>query len=195
MYRALLAVAIQAALLATSLCAAQSIEGTPNVLVKEVHFEGDLGLPLTELQGYTEYLSGHPVERAKILKEVSYAVAKGLQHRGYLKEKVTPRIRPLKHAVDSKDIEVAVVVTIKAGRQYRIKDMSFSGLSTELRQTDLTQAFDIHPGDIADTEKISVGVTNLVILFHRKGKDVGVISHPIFDDAASTVSFQFDIEE
>lgn len=186
---------IQAALFTTSLWAAQSIKGAPTVLVKEVRFEGDFGLPVTDLQQYTEYLTGHPVERAKILKEASYAVGKVLQHRGYLKEQVTPRIRPFEHAAESKDGEVILELTISAGRQYRIKDMSFSGLSTEVRRTDLTQAFDIHPGDIADAEKIGIGIANLQALFRRKGKDVAVLPDVIFDDAVSAVSFRFDIRE
>lgn len=91
--------------------------------------------------------------------------------------------------------EVALEVTVSAGRQYRIKDMSFSGLSTQVRQADLTQAFDIHPGDIADAEKIGIGVAHLQTLFRRKGENVAVLPDVIFDDAASSVSLRFDIRE
>ena len=195
MQKALFIVTIQAALLATSLWAAQSAEGNRKVLVKEIHFAGDLGLPLTELREYTEYLIGHRIERAKILEEAPSAVGHGLRHRGYLKAQVTPQIHSLKPSVNSKDHEVALELVIKAGKQYRVKNMIFVGLSTELPQADLRQAFKIQLGDIADAEKIGVGIRNLETLFHRKGKDVTVVPDMTFDDAASTVSFQFDIEK
>jgi outer membrane protein assembly factor BamA len=67
--------------------------------------------------------------------------------------------------------------------------------STESPQADLRQAFHIQRGDIADAEEIGVGIANLRALFQRKGKDVYVIPNMTFDDAASTVSLQFDIEK
>jgi outer membrane protein assembly factor BamA len=192
--KALFIVTIQATLLATSLWTAQSGEGNRKVLVKEIRFTGELGLPLTELQEYTEYLIGHRIERAKILEDAPSAVGQALRHQGYMKAQVTPQMHSLKPSVDSKDHEVALELVIKAGKQYRVKDMSFVGLSTELPQADLRQAFKIQRGDIADAEKIGVGIRNLETLFHRKGKDVTVIPDMIFDEA-SAVSFQFDIEK
>ena len=59
----------------------------------------------------------------------------------------------------------------------------------------MRQAFHIQRGDIADAEEIGVGIANLRTLFQRKGKDVHVIPNMTFDDAASTVSLQFDIEK
>jgi len=97
--------------------------------------------------------------------------------------------------VNLKDAEVVLELTVKAGKQYRVKDMTFAGLSTELPQADLRQAFNIQRGDIADAEEIGVGIANLRTLFQRKGKDVYVIPNMTFDDAASTVSLQFDIEK
>jgi outer membrane protein assembly factor BamA len=188
-------VTIQALLVATSLWAAQNAKGNPKVFVKQIHFAGDLGLPVAELREYTEYLTGHAVERAKVMQDATSAVGMGLRHRGYWKTQVTPQIQSLKGSVNSKNSEVALELTIKAGKQYRVKDMTFVGLSTELPQADLRQAFNIQRGDIADAEKISVGMGNLQTLFQRKGKDVYVVPNMIFDDAASTVSFQFDVEK
>jgi hypothetical protein len=75
----------------------------------------------------------------------------------------------------------------------RVKDISFAGLSTELPQADLQQAFKIQRGDIADGEEIGNGIGNLIILFRRRGKDVAVVPTMTFDDALSTVSLRFDI--
>ena len=180
-------------LLATSLLAAQSVGGEPKVLLTEIRFAGDLGLPLGELREYTEFLNGHRMERARILEEALSAVAMGLRHRGYLKAQVTPQLHLLKRSVNSKDAEVALELTIKAGKQYRVKDITFAGLSTELPQADLRQAFKIQRGDIADGEEIGNGIGNLIILFRRRGKNVVVIPTMTFDDAVSTVSLRFDI--
>jgi outer membrane protein assembly factor BamA len=190
-----LVLAIQTALLSTSLLAAQRVGDEPKVLLKEIHFTGELGVPLNELQEYTEYLSGHRMERSKILEGAPSAVAEGLRHRGYLKSEVTPQLHSLKRSVNLKDAEVVLELIVKTGKQYRVKDMTFAGLSTESPQADLRQAFHIQRGDIADAEEIRVGIANLRALFQRKGKDVYVIPNMTFDDAASTVSLQFDIEK
>ena len=193
--KALFVVIIQAALLVTSLRAAQGTEDNPKVLLKDIHFAGDLGVPLSELREYTEYLRGHRMERAKILEDGPIAVTKALRHRGYLKAQVAPQIHALKRSVNSKGAEVALELTIKAGKQYRVKDMTFVGLSAELPEVDLRQAFNIQRGDVADAEKISVGIGILRARFQQKGKDVYVVPEMTFDDAASTVSFQFDVEK
>jgi len=126
------------------------------------------------------------MERSKILEGAPSAVAEGLRHRGYLKSQVTPQLHSLKRSVNLKDAEVVLELIVKAGKQYRVKDMTFAGLSTELPQADLRQAFNIQRGDIADGEEIGVGIANLRTLFQRKGKDVYVIPNMTFDDAAST---------
>lgn len=187
-------VTFQTALLATSLLAAQSVGGNAKVLLNEIQFTGELGLPLRELQEYTDYLRGHREERAKILEGASYAVAHGLRHKGYLKAKVTPQLRSLKPSVNTKETEVALELTIRAGKQYRVKDLTFAGLSNELPQADLAQAFNIHQGDVADAEAISIGMDKLMTQFRRKGKDVFIVPNLIFDDAASTVSLIIDTQ-
>jgi len=115
-------VTIRVALIATSMLA-QSVGTGPKVVLKEIHFRGELGLPVSELRDYTEYLIGHPMEQAKILEEAQSAVGNGLRHRGYWKAQVTPpQIHLLQRSVNSKNKEVALELAIKAGRQYRVKE-------------------------------------------------------------------------
>lgn len=195
MQKTLFVFTIQAVLLSTSLWAAQQgVVGSPKVLVKEIHFTGDLGLPLARLQEYTEFLSGHRVERAKLLEEAASAVREALRNRGYLKAQTMSQIHSLR-SVNSEDTDVAVELTIKAGKQYRIREMTFVGLSTELPEADLKQAFTIHEGDIADAGQIGAGMVNLQTLFKRKGNNVYVVPEMVFDEVASTVSYRFDIEK
>ena len=173
----------------------QNVERNQTVLVKEVHFSGDLGESADELRNYTEFITGHRLERKKVLEDASSAVGQALRHRGYLKGQVTPQLRSLKPSPASKDAEVALELAIKAGKQYRVKDLTFTGISGQLAERDLRQACNIRSGEIADAEQVSSCMTNLVSLFHHKGQDVFVVPSMMYDDAGSAVSFQLDVEK
>ena len=182
-------------ILSATLCPSQNVERNQTVLVREVNFSGDLGEFIDELHEYTKFLTGHRLERKKVLEDASSAVGKALQHRGYLKAGVTPQLRSLKPSPGSKDAEVALELTIKAGKQYRVKDLTFVGLSSQLEERDLTQACNIRGGEIADGEQVGSCITNLRTLFHQKGQDVVVMPSMRFDESASAVSLQFDVEK
>ena len=188
-------VAVPFVILSAVFSLSQNVERNQTVLVKEVHFSGDLGESANELRQYTEFLTGHRLERKKLLEDASSAVGQALRHRGYLKAQVSPQLRSLKLSPASKDAEVALELAIKAGKQYRVKDLTFTGLSGQLAERDLKQACDIRSGEIADAEQVSSCMTNLVTLFHQKGQDVFVVPSMMYDDAGSTVSFQLDVEK
>jgi outer membrane protein assembly factor BamA len=188
-------IAVPVVILSAALCFSQNVERNHTVLVREVHFSGDLGGSADQLHEYTEFLIGHLLERKKLLEDASSAVRKALRHRGYLKVQVTPRLWSLKPSPESKDVEVVLELAIKAGKQYRVKDLTFVGLSRQVAQPDLRQACNIRSGEIADEEQVGSCVTNLRTLFQQKGQDVFIVPSMIFDDTDSTVSFQFDVEE
>ena len=100
-------------ILAAALCAAQSVERNQIVLLKEIRFSGDLGVSIAELRQYTEFLTGHRLERKKILENGPTAVGAALRHRGYLKAQVTPQLQSLQSS-GSKDAEVALELTVKS---------------------------------------------------------------------------------
>ena len=185
-------VAVPVVILSAIFSLSQNVERNQTVLVKEVHFSGDLGESADELRQYTEFLTGHRLERKKLLEDASSAVGQALRHRGYLKAQVSPQLKP---SPASKDAEFALELAIKAGKQYRVKDLTFTGLSGQLPERDLKQACDIRSGEIADAEQVNSCMTNLVTLFHQKGQDVFVVPSMMYDDAGSTVSFQLDVEK
>lgn len=195
MYPMRFTAALLVVILSAGLCLSQNVERNQTVLLKEVHFNGDLGESLDELREYTEFLTGHHLERKKLLREASSAVGMGLRHRGYLKEQVTPQLRSLKSSPGSEDAEVALEMTIKAGKQYRVKELTFAGLSGQLAERELRQACNIRSGEIADGEQVGSCITNLRTLFRQKGQHVSVAPSMMFDDASSSVSFQFDVEQ
>jgi outer membrane protein assembly factor BamA len=195
MYSTRFIIAVPVVILSAALCIAQDLERNQTVLLKEVHCSGELGESADELREYTEFLTGHRLERKKLLEDASSAVGKALRHRGYLKAQVTPQLRSLKPSPGSKDAEVALELTIKAGKQYRVKDLTFVGLSGQLAERDLRQTCNILSGEIADEEQVGSCMTNLRTLFQQKGQDVFIVSSMMFDDSGSTVSFQFDVEK
>lgn len=188
-------VAVPFVILSAVFSLSQNVERNETVLVKEIHFSGDTGESPNELRQYTEFLTGRRLERKKLLEDASSAVGQALRHRGYLKAQVSPQLRSLKPSPASKDAEVALELAIKAGKQYRVKDLTFAGLSGQLPERDLKQACDIRIGEIADAEQVNSCMTNLVTLFHQKGQDVFVVPSMMYDDAGSTVSFQLDVEK
>jgi outer membrane protein assembly factor BamA len=195
MYRTRFLIAVAVVIFSAALCLSQNGESNQTVLLKEVHFSGDLGESANELREYTQFLIGHRLDRKNLLEDASSAVGKALRHGGYLKAQVTPQLRSLKRSPGSKDAEVALELNIKAGERYRVKDVTFAGLSSQVAEEDLKKACSIRSGEIADGELVASCTTDLGTLFHKKGHDVFVVPNMVFDDAASTVSFQFDVEE
>jgi hypothetical protein len=116
MYSTRSIIAVPVVLLSAALCLSQNVERNQTVLLKEVHFSGDLGESADELREYTEFLTLYRLERKKLLEDASSAVGKALRHRGYWKAQVTPQLRSLKPSPGSKDAEVALELTIKAGK-------------------------------------------------------------------------------
>lgn len=188
-------IAIPVVILSTAFCLSQKVESSQIVLLKEANFSGDLGVSADELRQYTEFLTGHRLERKKIVEDASYAVGHALRHRGYLKAQVTPQLLSLKSSPGSEDAEVALELTIKAGKQYWVKDLRFTGLSTQVAERDLKQACNIPSGEIADGEQVGSCISNLKTLFKKQGQDVYVVPSIRFDDASSTVSFELDVEK
>jgi outer membrane protein assembly factor BamA len=181
--------ALAAVLLVTQLSVTQSV-----IVVRNVRFTGDLGLPEKELQEWTEFVKGYPLEESKVLKQSTYASRKALQHRGFLKAQVTPTILDT-HGSDatSKDDRI-LQLTIHAGQQYRVKDISFSGLASEFPANELREAIHLRQGDIADGNEIEAGLATLTGLFKRTGKRYVTLTQVMLDDSAHSASFIFDIE-
>ena len=70
--------ALAAVLLVSQLAVAQ-----PVIVVRNVQFAGELGLPEKDLQENTEFLKGHPLEESKVLKQSAHAIRNALGHRGF----------------------------------------------------------------------------------------------------------------
>jgi len=67
MYSTRFMTALPVVILSAALCLSQNVERNQTVLLKEVHFSGDLGESADELREYTEFLTGHRLERKRLL--------------------------------------------------------------------------------------------------------------------------------
>jgi outer membrane protein assembly factor BamA len=159
--------------------------------VRDVQFKGELGVPVTELREYMQFLKRHALEESKILKQSDYAIGSALRHRGFLKAQVIPQIQHPASRTPTND--VVLLVTVHAGLPYRIKEIGFSGLAYEFSLTELRNAIPLRLGDIADAEQTSVGIGNLLAIFAKNKKDYASIPEMTFDDAARTVSLTFNV--
>ncbi|HYM77351.1 MAG TPA: hypothetical protein VE377_15355 [Candidatus Dormibacteraeota bacterium] len=164
------------------------------VVVSDIRFEGELGVPVTELQEYAQFLKGHPLGKPDVLAQSTHAIDGALRHRGFWKAQVTPSL-PAALDADAARKGAVLQVTIHSGLQYRVKNLTFTGLASEFPSAELTEAFHLHPGDIADGNEVGVGISNLMAMFKKKGQDYVVIPQMTFDDADHTVSFAFDIRK
>jgi outer membrane protein assembly factor BamA len=178
-----------AALLIGQVSIAQS-----TVVVGDIRFEGELGVPVSELQEYTQFLKGHSLEQSKILEQSTRAVRTALRRRGFWKSQVALRISATGGPAAAGHGAV-LQVTVHAGLQYRIKDISFARLASEFLPGELEDAFHLRKGDIADGNELNVGIASLTALFKRKGLDYAAIPAVMFDDAARTLTFSFDIQK
>jgi outer membrane protein assembly factor BamA len=164
------------------------------VVVSDIRFEGELGVPVSELQEYTQFLKGHSLEPSQILEQSTRAVRTALRHRGFWKSQVAPRISATV-GLPAAGQGAVLQVTVHAGLQYRIKDISFARLASEFSPGELEDAFHLRKGDIADGNELNVGIASLTALFKRKGLNYALIPAITFDDAARTLSFSFDIQK
>jgi outer membrane protein assembly factor BamA len=172
----------------------QMLLAQSTVTVSETRFEGELGIPVNQLQDYTQFLRGHTLEKAKILANSERAVMKALRHHGFWKAQVKTDLAALSQS-DTGSAGAVLVVTVHAGLQYRIKDVTVSGLASEFAPSELRECIHLKRGDIADSNEIGVGMVNLNVIFKKKGLGYTIVPSMTFDDAAQTLAVDFHIQK
>jgi len=164
------------------------------VTVTETRFEGELGVPVNQLQEYTQFLVGRTLEKAKILADSERAVTEALRHRGFWKAQVKTNLTAASGAAAAPKGAVLVLM-VHAGLQYRIKDVTFSGLASEFPPSELRECIHLRQGDIADGNEIGGGMANLFAIFRKKKLDYAIIPSMTFDDATHMLTVDFEIQK
>ncbi len=109
---------------------AQASSAQSTVTVRDVELRGNLGVPAIELQEHVEFLKGHPTEESKLLNQSAAAITGDLRRHGFWKANVAPAILPSNDSAHANK-NVVLQITIRAGSQYRLKDVTFSGLTAD----------------------------------------------------------------
>lgn len=179
--------------LAVAMLTSQFVLAQSKVVVREIRFEGELGIPESELQEYVEFLKGHALEESRAAKQGVNATRGALGHRGFLRPEVAASLTPEPGATPHKG--VVLKMKVNAGRQYRVREITFSGLASEFSSAELGDSIHLRPGDVADANEIDVGTANLNALCKKAGKHCFTIPNARFDEAHGTVSFDLDVEK
>lgn len=116
------------------------------------------------------------------------------QERGYFKVQVAdPEFKTVRR--NGRLEQIDVTISVEEGRQYRLKDISFTGGSV-FPVAALRRQFPIKSGDIFDRDKISVGLENLRKLYGASGFiDFTPVPDTVVDDDPGLISLKIDIDE
>jgi outer membrane protein insertion porin family len=117
-------------------------------------------------------------------------------HLGYLRAQFSPPVAALPPA-DSTDCKDGVVVTlsVEEGLQYAFDKVEWSG-NQALSADQLTAAFAMKNGEVADSRKIEKAQMAVVREYARKGyMALRVKPTVMFDDASQRVAYRFEITE
>src|SRR5215510_13066351 len=105
--------------------------------------------------------------RCDSVNKITQRVRQAYAERGYFKalpeEPVFKVIRQ-----NGRQYQVDVALSIEAGQQYKLKDISFTG-ATAFPAPALRDCFLLEPGDVFNTEKIRTGLENLRKLYDASG--------------------------
>ncbi len=90
---------------------------------------------------------------------------------------------------------IDIIISVDEGRQYRLKDISFTE-ETVFPVAAMRRQFPIKAGDIFDTEKIRTGLENLRKLYGASGYiNFTPVPDTKIDDDAGLISLDIDIDE
>lgn len=115
------------------------------------------------------------------------------QERGYFRAEVAdPKFKVVRR--NGKLEQIDVTISVEEGRQYRLKDISFTGGSV-FPVAALRRQFPIKSGDIFDTDRISVGLENLRKLYGASGFiNFTPVPDTAVDDDPGLISLKIDID-
>jgi outer membrane protein insertion porin family len=166
---------------------------TPAVEVGEVRLKGATAAPETAVQEILSKLSGSPYDTVGSPNQIDAHLGGYYRDQGFLEAAV--HSTPQAAVVDATGaIRIPFLVSIASGAQYRITGVQLaSGLA--VTQADFDRQSHIHPGDIADGERIRRNWEFIARQYHNKGyMKAQVKTAPTFDREKGTVSYTVAVE-
>jgi outer membrane protein assembly factor BamA len=128
------------------------------------------------------------------LQEMLERVRQVYQHRGYFKVLIEDPQLTITRKNGSPQV-IDVMISVQEGRQYRFKDISFTG-GTVFPEAAMRRQFPIESGDIFNTEKIRVGLDRLHGLYGAEGYiNFTPVPDTVVDDDNGLISLKIDMDE
>lgn len=191
----------------------------PKIKVGNIRFDGNKKLSSRELRRamknthpigipHSIFLEGlfHRTFNASKLSEDAERVRRAYQIKGYYKaiiEDPRTKIRDTGHAgfhipllQAGKGKAVDITVPLEEGKQYRLKEIKFTGNKAITNTKLLRSVFKINDGDIFNIEEISKGLDQLRKVYGQYGYiNFTTVPDPVADDEHQLITFNIDIDE
>lgn len=143
---------------------------------------------LSQIAQEIEVRSYNPDQLEEIAERARYK----LQREGYFKADVSLNDVRFSSPIGG---TIAVMLAIKEGQQYRLKQITFSG-NKELSASRLRQQFEIADGDVFDVEQIRKGIGEIRKLYASRGYiDFTPVPNTDPDENHAVVTLKIDCDE
>jgi outer membrane protein insertion porin family len=161
--------------------------------VCSINFPGAAEVPESELQHVARFIVGKEYSRGYSLGFANESLLPLYRKRGLLKATFTGAQG--KPGTGSQCNGVAVSVPVDEGAVYHLGAIEWAG-NAVLESPELTHAFDMKPGDVADGLKIADGFGAVQAAYGVKGYiDAKLQPDRDFDDAQKTVAYRIGVTE
>lgn len=162
--------------------------------VCSLHFPGASAVPEADLIKASQPLFKTDYSKKDIATFAPLNLLPLYRHRGYLHAEFQPPTATLETSAQCSG-GVNVTIPVTEGSSYRWAKSIWDG-NDKLSVEDLATALGMNPGDIADGVKIDAGLKNVARAYAQRGYLTPTIKEsPEFDEAASLVSYRFNITE
>jgi outer membrane protein assembly factor BamA len=162
--------------------------------VCSLHFPGASAVPEAELVKAAQALFKTDYSKKDIATFAPLNLLPLYRHRGYLRAEFQAPGATLETSAQCSG-GVNVTIPVAEGAGYRWAKSIWDG-NDKLSVEDLATALAMNPGDIADGVKIDAGLKNVAKAYAQRGYLTTTIKESAeFDDAASLVTYHFNINE
>ena len=162
--------------------------------VCSLHFPGASAVSESDLVKVSQPLFKSDYSKKDIATFAPLNLLPLYRHRGYLRAEFQPPAATLETSAQCSG-GVNVTIPVTEGTGYRWAKSIWDG-NDKLSVEDLGTALGMNPGDVADGVKIDAGLKNVAKAYAQRGYLTPTIKESAeFDDAASLVTYHFNISE
>ena len=162
------------------------------IVIRRVVLEGVKKLPAAEQERIIRNVQQHVMNKTEI-DEAAERVRYGFQRDGFFHVFVQdPTVKVVAHSENEETVDL--VMDVREGEQYRLKEIRFSG-SNDFPAAAMRAQFPVADGGIFNREKIGVGLDRLRRLYGSKGYiNFSAVPETEEDVAGRTVALMVELD-